>query len=82
MYVTFLAMAAILYSQLLHRIFDGEEGMARINDKPAAHAGLTHRVSTEEDFAVARMDQCSCKPIRGRLGGITGSDLLALYCSR
>lgn len=56
MYVTFLAMAAILYSQLLHRIFDGEEGMARINDKPAAHAGLTHRVSTEENFAVARTD--------------------------
>lgn len=56
MYVTFLAMAAILYSQLLHRIFDGEEGIARIHDRPAAHVGLTHRASTEEDFAVTTAD--------------------------
>lgn len=42
-------------------IFDGVEGMTQIHDKAAAHAGLTHRIGTEEkdmksNFAVAMMD--------------------------
>ncbi|KAG1812201.1 uncharacterized protein BJ212DRAFT_1372137 [Suillus subaureus] len=42
-------------------IFDGEEGVTQIHGKAAAHAGLTHRISTEEkdtksDFAIAMTD--------------------------
>jgi hypothetical protein len=56
-----VAMTTIPYSQLLHSIFDGVEGMTQIHDKAAAHAGLTHRIGTEEkdmksNFAVAMMD--------------------------
>lgn len=29
-------------TSLFRSIFDGDEGMAQIHDKPAAHAGLTH----------------------------------------
>ncbi|KAG2749209.1 hypothetical protein P692DRAFT_20863966 [Suillus brevipes Sb2] len=60
--VTFMVPLSRIFNHLqwkyylLHRIFDGEEGIARIHDRPAAHVGLTHRASTEEDFAVTTAD--------------------------